>query len=62
MAELDGKEIFISKSANSYKQVLQQIQDSLNIRIYITETEQYSNEDLMHLVETGKIIPLLMKT
>ncbi len=55
MAELDGKEIFISKSANSYKQVLQQIQDSLNIRIYITETEQYSNEDLMHLVETGKI-------
>lgn len=55
MAELDGKEIFIPKSAASYKKVLQQIQDSLNIHIYITETDQYSNEDLMHLVEIGEI-------
>lgn len=55
MADLDGKEIFIPKSANSYKKVLQQIQDSLNIHIYITETDQYTNEDLMHLVETGEI-------
>lgn len=55
MAELDGKEIFIPKSATSYKKVLQQIQDSLNIHIYITEIDHYSNEDLMHLVETGEI-------
>ncbi|MEI3155737.1 MAG: hypothetical protein V8S95_12065, partial [Odoribacter sp.] len=27
----------------------------LNIHIYITEIDHYSNEDLMHLVETGKI-------
>lgn len=55
MSELDGKEIFIPKSATSYKKVLQQIQDSLNIHIYITEIDHYSNEDLMHLVETGEI-------
>lgn len=55
MTDLDGKEIFIPKRADSYKKVLQQIQDSLNIRIYVTETEQYSYEDLMHLVENGKI-------
>lgn len=55
IADLNGKEIFIPKSADSYKKVLQQIQDSLNIHIYITETDQYSHEDLMHLVEEGKI-------
>lgn len=55
MAELDGKEIFIPKSASSYKKVLQQIQDSLNIHIYVTEIDRYTNEDLMHLVETGEI-------
>lgn len=55
MADLDGKEIFIPKSATSYKNVLQQIQDSLNIHIYITEMDQYTNEDLMHLVESGEI-------
>ncbi len=54
-SELDGKEIFISKSASSYKKVLQQIQDSLNIHIYITEIEHYSYEELIHLVETGEI-------
>lgn len=55
MSELDGKEIFIPKSAISYKKILQHIQDSLNIHIYITEIDKYSNEDLMHLVETGEI-------
>lgn len=55
LSELDGKEIFISKSASSYKKVLQQIQDSLNIHIYITEIEHYSYEELIHLVETGEI-------
>lgn len=55
MSDLDGKEIFIPKSAVSYKKVLQQIQDSLNIHIYITEIEQYSYEDILHLVETGEI-------
>ena len=55
MAQLDGKEIYIPKSATSYKKVLQQIQDSLNIHIYITEIEHYSYEDLLHLVETGEI-------
>ena len=55
MAELDGKEVFITKSAASYKKVLQEIQDSLNIHIYVTEIDEYSTEDLMHLVETGEI-------
>lgn len=55
MAELDGKEVFIMKSASSYKKVLQEIQDSLNIHIYITETDAYSTEDLMHQVESGEI-------
>ena len=55
MAQLDGKEIYIPKSATSYKKVLQQIQDSLNIHIYITEIEHYSYEDLLNLVETGEI-------
>lgn len=55
MSELDGKEIFITKSASSYKKVLQEIQDSLNIHIYITEIDEYSTEDLMHQVENGKI-------
>ena len=40
MAQLDGKEIYIPKSATSYKKVLQQIQDSLNIHIYITEIKK----------------------
>lgn len=55
MTELDGKEVFIPKSAVSYKKVLQQIQDSLNIRIYITESNDFSHEDLLHQVETGEI-------
>ncbi len=56
IADLDGKEIFIPKSAtSSYKKVLQQIQDSLNIHIYVTEIDHYSYEDLLHLVETGEI-------
>lgn len=54
LSELDGKEVFIQKNA-PYKKVLQQIQDSLNIRIYITEVGNYSNEDLLHLVEAGEI-------
>lgn len=55
MTDLDGKEVFIPKSASSYKKLLQQIQDSLNIHIEITEIENYSYEDLIHLVETGEI-------
>lgn len=54
LSELDGKEIFIQKNA-PYKEVLQQIQDSLNIHIYVTEVGNYSYEDLLHLVETGEI-------
>lgn len=55
LAQLDGKEIFITRSSDSYKEVLRQIQDSLNIQIYVTEIDQYSYEDLLHLVETGEI-------
>lgn len=55
LAQLNGKEIFITRSSDSYKKILQQIQDSLNIHIYVTETDDYSYEDLLHLVETGEI-------
>lgn len=55
ISELDGKEIFIPKSATSYRKVLEEIEDSLDIHIYITEVDRYSNEDLLHLVETGEI-------
>lgn len=55
LSELDGKEIYLSKNATAYKEVLQQLQDSLHIHIYITEVDQYSYEDLLHLVETGEI-------
>lgn len=54
LSELDGKEIFIQKNA-PYKEVLEQLQDSLNIHIYVTEVGNYSHEDLLHLVETGEI-------
>lgn len=54
LSELDGKEVFIPKNASS-KSILQQIQDSLNIHIYVTEVEQFSYEDILHLVETGAI-------
>ncbi len=54
LSELEGKEVFIQRNA-SYKKVLQQIQDSLNIRIYVTEVDRYSYEDILHLVETGEI-------
>lgn len=55
ISELNGKEIFISRNATSYKKVLQQIQDSLNIHIYVTEIGHSSYEDLLHQVETGEI-------
>lgn len=55
IAELDGKEIFLSKNATAYRDVLQQIQDSLNIHIQVTESDQYTYEDLLHMVETGEI-------
>lgn len=54
LTELEGKEIFIQKNAPS-KRLLQQIQDSLNIHIYITEVDRYSYEDILHLIETGEI-------
>ena len=55
LEELDGKEIFIPQSAHSYKKILQTIQDSLQIHISIRESENHTNEDLLHLVEAGKI-------
>lgn len=54
LSELDGKEVFIQKNAPS-KKILQQIQDSLNIHIYVTEVERFSSEDILHLIETGTI-------
>ena len=54
-SELDGKEIVIPQSAQSYKNILQKLQDSLHIRIHIKETQQHSTEDLLHMVEKGII-------
>lgn len=54
LKELDGKNIFIKKDA-PYKQLLQQLQDSLHIHIKVTEVAHYGSEDLLHLVETGEI-------
>lgn len=55
LAELDGKEVYILKSASPYKEMLHQLEDSLQIHISITEVDQYSYEDILHLVETGEI-------
>lgn len=55
LMELDGAEIFLSKNATAYRGVLQQIQDSLNIHIRVTESDQYTYEDVLHMVETGEI-------
>lgn len=55
LRNLDGKEIFIPKNFPSYKKTLEELEDSLNIKIYIREVEQVFNEDLLHLVETGVI-------
>lgn len=55
LSQLNGKEIFITRSSDSYKEILRQIQDSLHIRIYVTEMDHYSYEDLLHQVETGEI-------
>lgn len=55
LAELDGQEILIPKSAHSYLKVLQNLRDSLHIQLQITETDRYTNEDLMYLVENGEI-------
>lgn len=55
LSQLNGKEIFIARSSDSYKKTLRELQDSLHIQIHLTESSQYSHEDLLHLVETGKI-------
>ncbi len=54
MADLDGKTVFVKKDS-PYRKILQQIEDSLHIRIKIAEVSQYSPEDMLHLVETGEI-------
>lgn len=51
---LDGKSVFIQKSTATQK-TLQELQDSLHIAINIVELDQYSYEDILHLVETGEI-------
>lgn len=55
LKNLDGKEIFIPKNFPAYKKTLEQLEDSLNIKIHIREVDQIFNEDLLHLVETGVI-------
>lgn len=52
--ELDGKSIFIQKNTATQK-TLQDLQDSLHITINVVELDQYSYEDILHLVETGEI-------
>lgn len=54
LRELDGQEIFIQQHAPA-KKLLQHIEDSLKIKIRIIEVEQFSHEDLLHLVATGEI-------
>ncbi len=53
--DLNGKDIYIPRSAASYKKLLQQIQDSLHIQLTVIEVEHYSYEELLHLVEIGEI-------
>lgn len=55
LKNLDGKGIFIPKNFPAYKKTLEQLEDSLNIKIHIREVDQIFNEDLLHLVETGVI-------
>ncbi|HBO27542.1 MULTISPECIES: transporter substrate-binding domain-containing protein [Culturomica] len=52
--ELDGKTVFIKKDS-PYRKLVQQLEDSLNIHIKISEITDYSSEDILHLVETGEI-------
>lgn len=55
LTELDGKEVFIPKNAQSYRKILEQLRDSLHIQMEITESDDFSYEDLLHRVETGEI-------
>lgn len=52
--ELDGKTVFVKKDS-PYKKLLCKLQDSLRIRIKISEVEKYTTEEMLHLVETGEI-------
>lgn len=52
--ELEGKTVYIVKNS-AQKSVLMKLRDSLQINFKITEVEQFSMEDLLHLVEIGEI-------
>lgn len=54
LRDLDGKTVFIKKDS-PYRKLLKQIEDSLHIRIQISEISHYATEDVLHLIETGEI-------
>lgn len=55
LRELANKEVYIPTAFSSYRELLQEVQDSLQIRFDVIELDHYFNEDLVHLAETGLI-------
>ena len=55
LEELDGKKVIVPTSFSPYMNTLKHIQDSLNIKIEITEKDHVFNEDLLNLVNNGEI-------
>lgn len=53
-SELNGETIFIKKDS-PYRKIIRQLEDSLQIKIQVSEVAGYSSEDMLHLVETGEI-------
>lgn len=53
-SELNGQIIFIKKDS-PYRKIIRQLEDSLQIKIQVSEVSGYSSEDMLHLVETGEI-------
>ena len=47
--------MYIPTAFSSYRELLQEVQDSLQIRFDVIELDHYFNEDLVHLAETGLI-------
>lgn len=54
LSELEGRTVFIKKDS-PYRKIIRRLEDSLQIRISVSEVSGYSSEDLLHLVQTGEI-------
>lgn len=54
LQDLEGKEVFLQKGAPA-KKLLEHLMDSLHFEVEIVEVENFSYEDILHLVETGEI-------